>query len=86
MAYLKVRVTPGARQQRLAGWQGDVLLLRVRAAPERGRANEAACRLLAEKLGLPPGRVVLARGAASRDKLVFVEGLSEDEVRQRLRP
>ena len=84
MAYLKIRITPGARQDGLAGWQGDVLRLRVRAPPERGRANDAACRLLAESLGLPVSDVTLARGATSRDKLVYVDGLNEEEVRQRL--
>jgi len=84
LAYLKVRVTPAARQDALAGWQADVLRMRVRAAPERGDANRAACRLVADHLGLPLGHVILAKGEASRDKLLYIEGLSEEEVRQRL--
>jgi len=66
------------------GWQGDVLRLRVRAAPEAGKANEAVCRLLARVLGLPPSAVVIARGASSREKLVQIEGLDGEEVRRRL--
>ncbi|MBI2912558.1 MAG: DUF167 domain-containing protein [Chloroflexi bacterium] len=84
MAYLNVRVTPGARADALLGWQGDVLRMSVRAAPERGRANTAVCRLLARQLGVPASNVTLVRGAASRDKLLFVDGLNEDEVRRRL--
>ncbi len=86
MAYLRVRVTPGSSQDGLAGWRGDILLLRVRAAPERGKANESARRLLARKLGLPPSHVVVAQGASSRDKLFYVEGLSDEEVRRQLGP
>ena len=86
MAYLKVHVTAGAREDALVGWRGDVLRLRVRAAAERGRANEAALKLLAQRLGLAANQLSLARGAASRDKLVFIDGLSEDEVRQALVP
>ncbi len=84
MAYIKIRVTPGARQDALTGWRGDVLRLTVRAAPERGKATAAACRLLADSLGLPGSHVVLARGAASREKLVYIDGLGDDEVRRRL--
>ncbi|HEU4758906.1 MAG TPA: DUF167 domain-containing protein [Dehalococcoidia bacterium] len=84
MAYLKVRVTPAARQDALAGWAGEVLLVRVRAAPERGKANDAACRLLARELGLAAGEVTLARGAASRYKLLRVDGLSDEEIRRKL--
>ena len=86
MAYLKVRVTAGARQDALVGWQGDVLRLRVRAAAERGKANESVRRLLAARLGVPVSNVTLARGAGSRDKLVFIDGLSDDEVRRALLP
>ncbi len=86
MAYLSVRVTPGARGDALLGWQGDVLRVTVRAAPERGRANAAVCRLLARQFGLPPSQVTVERGATSRVKLLRIDGLNDDEVRQMLRP
>ena len=84
MARLKLHVTPRAREDGLAGWQGDSLRVRVRARPEKGLANEAALRLLARRLNVPRSRLALVRGATSRDKLVEVEGLSEDELRARL--
>ena len=84
MTQLKLHVTPGAREDGLAGWQGDSLRVRVRARPEKGLANEAALRLLAGRLNVPRSRLALVRGATSRDKLIEVEGLSEDELRARL--
>ena len=51
-----------------------VLLARVRSAPEEGRANEALCRLIAEKLEVAASRVRLAAGAKSRVKQVAVTG------------
>ena len=86
MARLKLHVTPGAREDGLAGWQGDSLRVRVRARPEKGLANEAALRLLARRLNVPRSRLDLVRGATSRDKLIEVEGLSADELRARLGP
>jgi len=84
MARLKLHVTPGAREDSLAGWQGDSLRVRVRARPEKGLANEAVLRLLAGRLNLPRSRLALVLGATSRDKLIEVEGLSADELRARL--
>ncbi len=81
---LKLHVTPGARDDRIVGWREGSLRLRVRARPEKGRANEAVLRLLARRLGLRRASVSIVRGAASRDKLVEVEGLSEDELRAKL--
>lgn len=51
-----------------------VLLARVRAAPEDGRANEALCRLIASTLGVSASKVRLAAGAKSRLKQVAVTG------------
>ena len=54
------------------------------AAPERGRANKALLRLLADTLGLPKIDVSLVSGHAGRDKVVELRGLCEAEVVSRL--
>ena len=84
MARLKLHVTPGAREERILGWRGDVLRLKVRAVAEKGRANEAAIRLLARRLSLPPSSVAVIRGHTSRDKMAEVDGLSDEQLRSRL--
>ena len=58
--------------------------MRVRAPPERGRANDALCKLIAKRLRIAPGRVELVRGARSRQKLVRVEGVDIDTARHAL--
>ena len=47
--------------------------VRVRAAPEKGRANAEIAELLAGHLGVPPSRLTLLRGAASSRKLFRLE-------------
>ncbi len=51
-----------------------VLLVRVRAVPEDGKANDALIRLIAEKAGVPASRARLVAGAKSRLKQVAVTG------------
>ena len=84
MAQVRLRVIPGAREDAIVGWRDNVLRVRVRSRPERGKANEAACRLLAEAAGLPASTVSIARGLASREKLVRIDGLDDRELRRRL--
>ena len=86
MASISLRVTPGASRDALMGWQGDVLHLRVAAPAQRGKANEAVLRLLAAALGVERQRLRIVRGATSRQKVVFVDGLEQEEIRARLVP
>jgi uncharacterized protein YggU (UPF0235/DUF167 family) len=79
-----VKVIPGAREDAVVGWRDHLLRIRVRAKPERGKANEAVCRLLADVAGVPASAVSIARGVASRDKVVRVDGLDGDEMRRRI--
>lgn len=89
MADLFVRLQPGARLDRIDGWEHDaegreVLKIRLRARPIEGEANAALVRFLAEAASLPKSSVVLARGDRSRLKRLTVEGLDEAELHARL--
>jgi uncharacterized protein (TIGR00251 family) len=81
---LRVRVIPGSARPGIVGRHGDAWKIRVRAAPERGRANEAVVELLAGTLSLPRGDVSVVGGHTTRDKLVELSGLSADETDRRL--
>jgi uncharacterized protein (TIGR00251 family) len=84
MGELRVRVQPRAHRNELAGERGGSLLVRVTAPPVDGRANDAVRRLVAKRLGLAAGRVEVARGAGSRDKLLRVEGVESPALRARV--
>ena len=79
-----MRVQARARRDEIAGERAGSLLVRVTAPPVEGKANVAVCRLIAKRLGLAPGRVVVVRGASSRDKLVGIEGIEAAELRRLL--
>jgi uncharacterized protein len=77
-------VAPGASRPGVVGRHGDGWKLRVAAAPEHGKANEAVLALLAETLAVPRAHVSLVSGAGSRRKVVELAGLEPDEVERRL--
>jgi len=83
-AQVTVRVQPRARANEIMGERDGVLLARVTAPPHEGRANEALRRLIARRARVGIGRVAIVRGAAGRDKLVRVEGLSREQLREAL--
>ena len=83
-ARLRVRLTPRAARDQIAGWQDRLLRVRVAAPPVAGRANAALERLLAEALGVPKGAVRVVAGARGCEKTVAIDGLTEAEALRRL--
>jgi uncharacterized protein (TIGR00251 family) len=81
---VRVRVSPGARRTELVGRHGGAWKIRVAAAPERGRANEAVLDLLSRELELPRRAVSLVSGHAAREKVVRLEGIDRAESERRL--
>ena len=84
MARLSVTVSPGAARSELVGPHGDGWRARVAAPPERGRANDELCRLLAAALGVPRASVRVVAGQGSRRKVIEVHGLKQEEIERRL--
>lgn len=84
-AYVKLRVSPGAKSTGIKGLYGEgAVRLSVAAPPIAGRANAEIERYLARLIGVPRSGVVVVKGAQSRDKLVFLRGLGADDLRARL--
>jgi len=78
---IALHVTPKAGRDAVVGWRGSELHVHVRAAPESGKASDAACRVVAAALGVPPTSVGVLRGHVSRHKQVQVDGVDEEAVR-----
>ncbi len=84
MARLHIRLTPRGGRDAIDGWTDDgVLRVRVAAPPVDGAANDALLRLIAKRAGVPPSRVTLVSGAQARIKLVQIDGVADEEVRER---
>jgi uncharacterized protein (TIGR00251 family) len=74
---LRVHVTPRARVSAVTGADTRGLLVRVRSAPEKGKANDDVERTIARWLGVPPSTVTVVSGQTSRAKRVRIDIGSE---------
>jgi hypothetical protein len=81
---LRVRVSPRAARDEVAGERDGALVVRLTAPPVEGQANAALVRFLARRLGVAPSTVSVARGAKGRDKVLLVAGARADDVRASL--
>ena len=58
--------------------------MRIAAAPEKGKANVALIRFLADALDVPRQALTIVVGHSGRDKVLEVAGLSQPELEARL--
>jgi hypothetical protein len=77
---LKVRVQPGSSRNEIAGKRDGAVIVRVTAPPVEGKANAAACKLLADACGIPKSRVEIVRGESRRDKVIRLAGLDPGDA------
>lgn len=74
---IEVKVIPRARTGGVSEWMSTgALKVKVAAVPEKGKANEEVCAVLAEYLRVPRRNVEVIQGHTSQQKRVRVMALS----------
>lgn len=72
--HLAVHVTPKSGKAQVVGWRSNAdgleeLEVKVKSAPEKGRATKEACSVIASFFGVPKSSVTCIRGDTSRHKM-----------------
>jgi uncharacterized protein (TIGR00251 family) len=82
---IEVLATPGSSVSKVRGIHGTALKVAVRAAPERGKANEEIVELLADFFEVTVQNVSVVSGMTSRNKKIRIDGLSIDRALARIK-
>ncbi|MDR2159609.1 MAG: DUF167 domain-containing protein [Treponema sp.] len=83
--FLSVKAVPGSSKTEFAGLKDRRLRVRIAAAPEKGRANEALCAFIAKALGCGRRDVSLAAGEKSPLKTLVIPALHRAKLEELLR-
>ena len=84
MASLTIKVIPGASRDKISGRLGDAIKVQVSAPAERGKANEAVIKLIADTLGLRANQIQIVKGHAQPRKTVEISGIEQVELDRRV--
>ena len=85
MARITVKAHPRAKRTAITGRLGEAYKLDLAAPPADGRANDECIRFFAELARVPRSRVRIVSGAASRMKLVEIDGITQESFDRLLR-
>jgi uncharacterized protein (TIGR00251 family) len=81
---IAIRLQPRAKREEVVGERAGAVVIRVTAPPVDGKANAALCTLVAKAAGVASSHVEVVRGHTSRDKVVRVSGLTDQDLRAAL--
>ena len=70
---LSVAVIPRAPKSEVAGLRNGLLLVKVTAAPEKGKANQAVLEILSAYLGVAASTLTVLRGESARHKDILLQ-------------
>jgi uncharacterized protein (TIGR00251 family) len=81
---LKIHLLPRASRDEIVGLHGDALKVRITAPPLEGKANKALKRFIAKKLNLSSSQVAIIAGERSREKILKISGVTQEDVEKAL--
>ena len=81
---LPVKAQAGARRNAVTGTHDGALKVAVSQAPEKGKANGAITKVLADLLGLSKSQLELLSGQTSTHKRFLVRGIEANELLTRI--
>ena len=79
-----VKVVPRSSKTAIAGVLGEMLKIKLAAAPEKGRANECLIDFLAGILGVRKNAVKIISGHTSPVKTIQITGVSTETLLHKL--
>ena len=79
-ARIYVRVYPNADRNEIVSFINGVLRVRISAPPVKGKANIELTGFLSRSLGISKDSISIIKGHTNRNKLVIVNGLSQDSI------
>jgi uncharacterized protein (TIGR00251 family) len=83
---IEVYIQPRASKTELAGTHGGLIKIRIAAPPVENAANLALIGFIAQHLGIAKRCVRVVSGAASRRKILEIDGLSTEAILATLAP
>lgn len=77
---LYIKVIPSSSKDAIAGWLEDTLKVKVKAPPEKGKANKAVIKVIEKSLGLEKGSVSIENGLTSTRKTLEINCNDEQKI------
>lgn len=79
MGRISLKVRPGSSKVGVEKI-GDEIKIKLHSHAEGGKANKELIEFLSKKLKVPKRDITIVKGQTSKNKIIEINGLSEDEI------
>jgi len=79
---IKVKIIPKSKVNQIIGFTEDTLKIRIKATPEKGKANKELIRFIAKSLHVAQSKISIISGHSSRLKKLQIEDFSKKDFTQ----
>lgn len=81
MTIIQVKIIPNSCKNCIVGWQGKFLKIRIKAPPEKGKANNALIEFLSRELSISKKDISILSGHTFCNKLIKIDGKDLNEIK-----
>ena len=81
---LQIKVIPSSSKDCIAGWLEDTLKIKVKAPPDKGKANKAVIKVLEKHLNLAKNSIEIVNGSTSSKKIIKITCENEEVLAKKL--
>lgn len=73
---LTIKVIPNARKNSFEGFHDGAIKMKIKAPPDKGKANDELIAFLAKELDVPKSHISILSGHSSRLKKIQIIGIN----------
>jgi uncharacterized protein (TIGR00251 family) len=81
---LSIKVLPSSSKDCIAGWLSDTLKIKVKAPPEKGKANQSVIKVIENHLNLAKNSIEITSGFTSSKKIINITCDNEGALPEKL--
>jgi uncharacterized protein (TIGR00251 family) len=82
--FLHVKIIPNSSENRIIGWENQVLKIKLTAIPEKGKANKELIHFLSRFLKIRKSKIEIVQGESNAYKKICLQDVFLEEIQEKL--
>jgi uncharacterized protein len=82
---IKVKITPKSKLNQILDFENDILKIKIKAVPEKGKANQELINFLSDILSISKSSIKILSGEHAKIKLIQIDNITLDTFKEILK-